>query len=246
MPLIRVQAIMEHDDGLPRDAVVNTFHFQATAESDADELATDVVEFYTTATSGGRWLSDWLSPTVNGVYAKAYVVNDTIVEGKLISSSGEPIVTTLTAAFREPQRQSTEALPSEVAVCLSTRATSYPSVPKARRTGRIYFGPLNIAARQAGAGAIARPTSSLLLDLREMGDRLHDQAIVHNSNWVVYSRPTPGREAYIEPGTGKIKKAIAPRLNGTTYNIDQVWTDDAFDTQRRRGERATAKQTLAV
>lgn len=245
MPILRFQAILEHTNGLPRDAVVNTFHVSAPSAGDWEDLVNNFTDFYGLDITGSRSVGDWLSPSHPNVYVKAYEVNDTIVDDRVMSGSGAPLGVSLTQDVSS-NAMSGVPLPAEVACCLSMRSNTVPSIPRARRTGRIYIGPLNDGALAPPTGdGIARPAQGLLTDLRAAAARLKAGIIADGGTWVVYSRPFPGRDAVVRPGRTTLP-ALAARPNMTTHVIDQVWTDDAFDTQRRRGEKATAKTVLAV
>lgn len=241
----RCIAVFEHDNGLPRDATVMTFHFEngIGGAYTAAEIGIDVVNMFTTALPSGRKLGSWIGPSHDSIYAKVYDVNDFIdSNGRLRSASGPPefVSSTITLGTKLTDI----ALPAEVAVCLSTRCTTEPMVPRQQRTGRFYMGPLCTQAMEGTTGAVARPAATLLTDLRDAANKLHDDAITHGGTWVVYSRPFGGRAETPRPGRPSLPE-LEPR-GAATYPIDQVWTDDAFDTQRRRGERATGKTTLAV
>jgi hypothetical protein len=246
MPLYRFQAVMEHRNGLPRDTVVNTFHVTNAEAGDVANIAAAVRAFYTGIYNGGRAVASWLADTHENVYVKAYLVDDQIVEGQLVSNSGEPVHTTAASSLAI-NKQSAVNLPSEVALVLSLRDTTTVAVPRARRTGRVFIGPLNAGANSGGdAGHVARPQATFAGDLRQAAFVMADAIVDAGGQWCVYSRPFPGRAAGIDPRNGKLVRAIAERPVGGHYLIDQVWTDDAFDTQRRRGERATAKSVSVV
>lgn len=243
--LLRVQAIFEHDNGLPRDAATSTFHFYDDDDTaDPGVIATDVLDFYTVAAAGaGGAVDRYLSTVHDSVYAKVYEVNDVIVGGKVVSNSGPPIETTITRALGA--KLNPKNLPSEVAIVVSMRDTVDVGTPRARRTGRIYFGPLNGDADAKVDSVISRPATGLLTDLRLAMAKLADESATDGAPLVVYSRPFPGRAAIERPGRTTLP-ALPARPVGSYGIVDQVWTDDAYDTQRRRGERATAKTILAV
>lgn len=244
MRILKVQAIFDHANGFPRDGVCSTFHFlDADDNADPGALATDVLDFYTVqAPTASVALGAWMSSQFTDVYAKCYEVNDVIVDGRLVSNAGEPLATTLERPM--PAVLDPEALPAEVAVCLSVRNTTDVGEPRARRTGRIYFGPLNDAATTDTPHVVARPHVTLLADLRIAADKLKDDALANGGEWCVYSRPYGGRGPVERPGRTTLP--ALPARGAAAHVINQVWTDDAFDTQRRRGERATAKTILAV
>lgn len=108
-------------------------------------------------------------------------------------------------------------LPNEVALCLSFK-TSQGNVSPSNR-GRIYFGPLNGAscvAEDAFHNAI--PSAGLQSALLNLGTRIYDNAIAQDMEWAVYSRK-----------------------NNSLGIIQNCWVDNAFDTQRRRGNDPTGR-----
>lgn len=107
-------------------------------------------------------------------------------------------------------------LPWEVACCLSFKNTSVTSSPERNRRGRVYIGPLTVGARVEVDGSV-RPHSLFITDLLDAGEQL----VADNnaqSTWVVWS----------------------PTL-GFSFPVEAGWVDNAFDTQRRRGEAATSR-----
>lgn len=105
------------------------------------------------------------------------------------------------------------ALPSEVALCLSY----YAERNIKRRRGRIYFGPLAQGVIVDAAGEPARPTNALINALAGAGAWLEDE------------------------GFGGVNWHLLSGMDGNAYEITGGWVDNAFDTQRRRGEEATAR-----
>lgn len=245
MPLYRVQAIFEHDNGLPRDAATCTFHFNDNDDNaDLDAVATDVVEFFADATATGQAISWNMATTHDSVYAKVYEVNDSIVDDRLVSNSGPPLTTTLVRSIAT-DHLSLQNLPSEVACVMSIRDTTLVGTPRARRTGRIYIGPLNQDAADHPSGGISRPTATFRTTINQAAARLKTDAAGHGATWVIYSRPFPGRDAIIRPGRTTLP-ALPARPVGSVASVDQVWVDDAFDTQRRRGVRSTGKTSATI
>lgn len=112
----------------------------------------------------------------------------------------------------------TAPLPAEVAVCLSYRGVSIPGVPPARTRGRIYLGPFSTGILSTTVAAEVRPSSANLATIRAAALNLRDTSIANATKWVVFS-PT----------------------NLSTVDVAEVSTDDAFDTQRRRGADPTVR-----
>lgn len=136
-------------------------------------------------------------------------------------SDPEPRVPVLTSTLSGLPGPPASALPPELAICLSYRAAYTSGTPNARRRGRIFIGPLNDSVNGAGiAGDVvvfsARDT------IAAAADRLATASDAV-SDWVVRSD-----------------------VGNTTATVIAGWVDDAFDVQRRRGIRATARSSWSV
>jgi hypothetical protein len=113
------------------------------------------------------------------------------------------------------------ALPAEVALCLSYKASSVSGVPAQRRKGRIYIGPLDgTFAGSVGLG-YSTPNVEITTLLQEAGKEMIAGLVT--LDWVVYSR-----------------------TNADAYIIDAGWVDNEWDTQRRRGREATFRSTFSA
>lgn len=108
------------------------------------------------------------------------------------------------------------SLPEEVACCLSYQAVPTSGVAQARRRGRLFIGPLGQNAQQATTDP--RPSTIFQTNLREAAGALLTSSAILSAPWSVYSRVL---------GTGAV--------------IVGGWTDNAFDTQRRRGPSPTLR-----
>lgn len=214
--------------GQARDNIINSFAFGvsdvAPPEDVWDELLDVLVEFYegtdalvTTALS--RYMGNAIDRSVKPM-CRFYDIT-----GHLSGTpAGSPVAMREFPAALGGSASAVD-LPSECAVVLTMAADFGTDVefgpgtrPRARDRARIFLGPLNQTASQTVLG-IARPADELRTNLAEAGARLarHVGLVDH----VVWSR----RGARTKPSTN-------------------VWVDDAFDTQRRRGERPLLKQTL--
>jgi len=126
----------------------------------------------------------------------------------------EPRVPVRTGTFNVPETQDV-ILPTEVAMVLSFQAAKISGQPQARRRGRIYV-PF---VRGPALGNDSRPTTAAIGLLRVAGENLLAASVAATTwDWVVYS-PTTGLDHVITNG----------------------WIDNEFDTQRRRGRRATTR-----
>lgn len=125
----------------------------------------------------------------------------------------EPVVRTFTTTVT---RQSGPDLPEECAVCLSFSAAAPHT---ARRRGRIYFGPLVIqATNQDPTSGLTMVKPALQADLAAAAVRLANHV---DAGWLIHSNIGAGTFSAVETG----------------------WVDNAFDTQRRRGQKATSRFT---
>lgn len=219
MPMIRVTAKMPYTGGLSRDVTENTFSFfgdTAFSPTLATTLTNRVKDFYNTAALGGasHSVSYYMSPIISRASnACTFVVAETNVATGL--QVGDSIEVPWTLGGGE---LSASSLPLECAVCVSY--SGHPdggSLPKGRRRGRIYLGPLTITTlsqftdpsvattfRNEAAAAAAALASSADVD----------------GAWVVWSRAA----------------------NAVT-GISEGYIDNEFDTQRRRGNDPTQRTT---
>lgn len=114
----------------------------------------------------------------------------------------------------------TSNLPSEVSLCMSFQGDPTSGQPQARRRGRVYIGPLS---DDALASATGRPAELFVTALVNAGQALLDASQASATwDWIVWS-PTAASQFVVTNG----------------------WVDNEFDTQRRRGLRATGRSTFA-
>jgi hypothetical protein len=102
--------------------------------------------------------------------------------------------------------------PREIALCLSFKNNGQPA---RRRRGRIYVPlPLFITGNAAIGN---RPTSS-------QRDRLIALA-----------------DAFAAAGGADVSWRVRSQVDQDDFQVDSAWVDDEWDTQRRRGQRASAR-----
>lgn len=234
--LMRAQVTLHHGTGVAENDVVNTFHFDGDDfPGNDDAIYHDVVDdglqaFYNA-------LASYYSDVLTGGYTL-----------KIFDMADPPTrVPEFTADRTIAGFGSTELnLPSEVAVVGSFAGAAVSGIPVATRRGRVYIGPLNASSMQQ-TGSRVRVNDNLLTDLRDalaVLGRLDIPAASQMSvRHSIYS-PTwnLGR-----PATPKGSPAIDPHPLGEAFNdVTRGWVDDAFDTQRRRGEDAASRLTYTV
>ena len=215
--MIRAQVVLQGGTMLPEDRFINTFHF----EHDVTQYPTlagfvtahepPLSNFYDTSNPGQtQAIGAYIGEFANRVGTiRWYDLND-----------AEPRVPVITS-FTMPAPVAAVSLPEETALVLSLRAS--PPVT-ARRRGRIYLGPLALAATttvDSSTTVPTRPAAQLMNDVCTAALMVRDAVIAlpGNTHWTI--------------------RSVTPVVNGV--DVAGGWVDNAFDTQRRRGPDATAR-----
>lgn len=240
MPQSHAVVTLSATSGIPEDAVVNTWSFDhvSLTSAVAGNIVAGLVGFYNTDVGTNPvsfYLANSLSRTFDAARVDVYDITSEL--------GGQPHgVPTYSDTFDLGSTTSTTDLPREVAMVLtltgSGRNLVSPDVPDdgdpggvndpdaardrpmQRRTGRVYLGPLNAEALDSSTG---RPKTLFMSDI------LASYA-AHYAFWI---------------GAG-IAPSVWSRKNAEVYNIKGAFTDNAFDTQRRRGLAATVRSTIAL
>jgi len=202
MPLIRALVTIPKASAVPEDAVSNTWYFDGNAtlgSGDLEEIHAALSQFYTTV---DQWLSPILGTTAT---VKYYSMTD---------APPRPVIYTNTIALT---LGTANALPDEVAICMSYHGTFPAGQVRARRRGRIYLGPLTLGISGTSVNS-NRPSATAVSNIATAADTLLTASAAEPWNWVVYS-PTGDSDTPVVGG----------------------WVDDAFDTQRRRGVRPLSR-----
>lgn len=227
MPQTLVVVSMPKKSGIPADRVQNSFAFAHTPALDAAGVANilgQLDDFYNTTAAGGlNPVNQWLGPSLAAT-PDAVDVNFYDITGHLNGSAhGAPTFTdTLTIGGA-----GTNGYPDEVAICVSFHSAFGADVefggggtrPRARDRGRIYLGPLN---RDCGAQHIT--TKELQVDSQVATDIASSAGALLGDpdyTWCVWTRAGAG---------------LKPVTAG--------WVDNAFDTQRRRGQAPSVRTTF--
>jgi hypothetical protein len=206
--ILVTQVRLERVSGITADAVVNTFHHildtdgDAAAVTGAGQVQGALVTFYNA-------IDQMLANTITFTHSmKTYTLAHAVPRAPVLTG-------TLTLGAL-----GANALPAELATCLSYRATQVSGVPVARTRGRIFIGPLSTAWLGTTVAGDVRPLAANLTTLRAAGIALANAA---GPDWCVWSPTTLEARPIIE-----------------------VSTDDAFDIQRRRGAEPTLRVRGAV
>lgn len=239
MSLYRAQVIHKHVSGLPRDHFTNTFWFveDDPVAGTPEAIAESVRDFYITLLSPyTSSISSMFSDAVAVANHEIRMSEINVVTGANVDGDGAPpIHTEVFDHLGRTPSANPGGLPSEVAICLSYRNEDAPGVPLNRRRGRVFLGPWGLSALAEESGT-QRPFIHSTLRTQLVGTAAR---LLAAQPWVIYSRPFAGRVGAVKDN-GDPKPDLAPRI-GSTYPIQRFWVDDAWDTQRKRGERPVAR-----
>lgn len=206
MPTVRALVEIPNISALPEDVATNTWHFltdnllQATLDAIHAELET----FY-------QAIDTYLSPRCGTTATVTYY------------DLGDPTprVPIFTDTIALSINGAQDALPDEVAICMSFQQNAQSGVNQARARGRLYLGPLGDSSSGTTATTSNRPVAAALTAIAAAGDALMSAGgPLVDWEWVVYS-PTADDVAIVQNG----------------------WVDNAYDTQRRRGAAPTSRTT---
>lgn len=199
----------------PEDRYVNVLYFQnVTPPGDLPALCAAVQGFYTSVPSGStNALAYYLSGISGypGSNIRVYDLDDTPPRAPLIDWP-MPVGGHAGASSKN--------LPDEVALCLSYSAGAASGLPIARRRGRIFIGPFSDNALRTGEGVSTEsaPSLALMECIVDAATDMHGVAAGAGFDWSVWS-PT----------------------DQAAVSILKWHVDNAWDTQRRRGNKPTAR-----
>lgn len=240
MPVIKAQIVLPRTTGLPEDQVTNTLWYTAPdAVVAAPLIAAAITDFFN---SGATQNAPIAARIHAGISRTALSSQVRFYQGATVNDvAGSPyLIAPFTLGPIGAASPGNLALPGEVSCCLSFHGDlsgvpeDTPGLPPgpagdahpaARKRGRIYVGPLTMGATVADTGAAngdQLPSGFFINDLAFAAGQLHRASLATvNIVWVVASR----RDNVVSPVTGG-------------------WVDNAFDTQRRRGVKATARTAI--
>ena len=229
-----VRCIMTAQSGLPEDAIVNDWAFRSNLPLTPSEAATLGLQgpgdFYRLGATLGDRVGSYIGSQVNRAATHTIAVYKI---GDL--GLGSPIVETAWLGPTLPN--SAVNLPTEVAGVLSFHGslTDVPEEaglirPKARRRGRVFIGPLNEIAITGDVDPAPKLTTQFTAAMRSNATAMADRV----------------EALAIGGGAGTVRWCVWSRADETLYPVVGGWTDDAPDTQRRRGQEAQSRVVYTV
>lgn len=246
--LWRAQVTLKHKSGLPRDSVTNTWWFDAVdftiTEAAAEAVAERLRAFYVVDPGAAQ-----AAPIMNYLSISLAATGHEIKMAPIDSFTGEdtrgeafPPMWTEVFDFVGWAPNATP-LPSEAACCLSMKNLGSSAAPPRQRRGRVFIGSLGQNAGEQVANVL-RPAQAFREDLGAAANLMADAQAAAATPLVVFSRPYAGREELERPGNPRGPLPALPARAGSIYPVTDFWIDNAFDTQRKRGERATLRTAV--
>jgi hypothetical protein len=211
--------------GLPADAVQNSFAWTTgsvpASPAEMDEIGNRIDNFYNAAGTAAVSISHYLSSSIDH-NNNAHTVDFYDLTGHLNGTPhGSPI---RSQPFTLAGLPDNTMMPDEVAICLSYHSAfgTDPEElgatrPKARDRGRLYIGPLALNTVVGDAvNQEPRVVPACAQTIRDAGVALNTSSVL--ATWCLWSR----KDAALKP-------------------VTNVFVDNAFDIQRRRGNKATTR-----
>lgn len=221
---VRALVKVNHSTGLPEDQIINTWAFSipdgTTRVAGTGDIATALGAFYHAirANLSSQYL--WSAGVIEFI--------DLAEERPRVAYDDTPLGMTQPASTNND-------MPPEVALCLSFKAAPVSGENAARRRGRVYIGPLQLASGDVPA------STTTVVDLVSDQANTNILASAMSSSWCIYSRYTH----YGVPVGGDIKDydENPDFLPASFVPVEALWVDNAWDVQRRRGTKATYRKT---
>ena len=219
MGILRVQHSFQGVTGQPDDQFVNVFYFQpAVGAGTLAALATTIKQFWSaTSPDAIQPLSYYMSGVADNPGASVKMYDlDDAIPRAPVYAE-----TYNPSAFGAGASKN---LPDEVALCLSYTAGPASGLPIARRRGRLFIGPFNENALiSTGLNAESGPVEGLRVTLAQGAAMMAAAAAGNGYDWSVFS-PT----------------------NNEAVSILSCWVNNAWDTQRRRGNKPSSRYTVPI
>lgn len=210
---------LQRDGGAGEDVAVNTLHWDSDRGRDNVDRTLDIASInarvQTLYTALGPLLGEIVgTPTRH----RLYDLEDL-----------EPRTALSDVTFA--QATATGSLPAEMAVCVTLLADTESGVPRARRRGRVYVGPMDDGTSQYISGAadciVAATARTTIANAFAAAcrDTTNDPVLS------VFSRAT---------------RAGGGTMDESFNDVQTIRVDDRFDVQRRRGSRPVSFTTATA
>jgi len=228
MSFITAKVTVPHNTGLPEDAVTNSFALvpaEGVARATAATAFTAELDTFYTA------LSAWLSSQYQWTAMQVEYVD--LLDDR-------PRLPFVTQTFGISAVSTTQYdLPAEVSLCLTLVGSTSSGENARRRRGRVFIGPLQYVGQDLPTSSMTLATLIANAGLALTTNASYQQCIY--SRYTHYSVPV-GRNIGEKDGSGNPLFTEQPEaLPSAFVPVDGVYVDNAWDIQRRRGPKATAR-----
>jgi len=239
--LVKAVVQLARKTGITADTVDNDFYFSMSdfdeiGATRADNLRDTLTRFYNNVHAPGTvslasHLGDQLDRSSLATIIKFYSLEEPLSFPLVWGSPKQ------TRSFTLGTATPSTSLPSEIALCMTyhsdltdvpetaTNPTPPPAFirPASRRRGRIYLGPFNANALVESPTVFEpTPSTELLNGVAGAGGFIQGD-LPPNTQWNVVSQ-----------------------ADEQTYDVAGGWVDNAWDSQRRRGNEADARTTFSA
>lgn len=217
MTIYRVNVVLPYTTNLPRDIAMNAWHIQTLDDSVPSwEAVAACFESFYNDQYGTYGVRSFLGTIISRAAGACRI------DGYEVGQTGPPVYST---NFTLGGATGTAVLPLELALCCSLVANAPGSVPRARRRGRVYIGPLAAGAISTAAPK-AVPTGDFIDTLVGAAEALVDDLIDIVGN--------------------QHRLSIYSTVDETAYLVTGGWVDNEWDIQRRREVAPTDREVWGV
>lgn len=212
MPIFRATVVIANGNGLPEDAMTNTFHFQINPPQDPalqrPILTAALRDFYTQA-------------HVSGGFANYYSWDLATVQWYNLADPPPRVPVTLDLGLVSPV-ETASFVPAEVSIVASFQGVRISGVPQARRRGRVYLGGWSTPFTASTGGAPPRIEPGVITEVNTAAEGLRDDSATASCPWVVWS---PTDDDAVEVTNGWCDNAPdTQRRRGQAATIRQIWS----------------------
>jgi hypothetical protein len=212
--IVEAQVIFEADTALAQDRAINVWHFMSAGGN--QPLAVDTAALEANLID---FYTGIHTGSTNAISNFISADRSGIWEIKMYDLEDAKPRAPIRDSFPTAFTTGATAYPSEVSLCLSYQAQRLSGFAQASRRGRLYIGPLSTATGVSTTGIPVTTANGIVATLAAAGTAMAGKSPTTNGFvWCIYS----------------------PKFN-TGAVVTDGWVDNAFDTQRRRGLKATSR-----
>lgn len=230
---VRLKTTIPHDSGLAEDAIVYTTAWMHT--DDSRNVGQVALAAITNMSAFLEQQGSDLSSSYDPAHPHFQAYNMLDPEPRLPVLDTMPVLTISTAGPND--------LPAELAIVVSYQAHPVSGLNQRRRRGRFYWGPLSFNI--SGSPDIPLIPNAIVTSLATAAWNNFVVDLANpDASLAVFSGYTAKDIAVGDTPTGDDddQPELVP---GAFARVDMLWVDNAWDTQRRRGLKATFREAFS-